>query len=428
MKKIRFIFILVTGLIILLCQGCKSRNVKNTENQSEANTELGQVVLNDVRHIDVFRQDGLFAYGPSIAMDPQTGFIYTSFRVRKDRTHYGTPNDKRMYMESRDGGLTWHEITEKPANAVPDREGNSLEWWDGDISPGGTFKTNDGALMRIGHFWRRWLPNEKLPEYEGKYYIEKGTRITYPGEDHFAYLSGGYVERSEDGGKTWQRTIIPELDTYSSMSQRWNYAQLHEGTLIRAFGVNTGEGNPPVYKGMKVMAVLTKDGRKYEVVDVVKAFSDTVQFTEEIQVHVTSNGTVWMLTRVHGSKNENYQWQSVSTDGGKTWSSKQTNINIGTSPASGIVKLDGKKLLLVAGYRLPPHGIRAYLSHDEGLTWSKEYILRQDGGGNDIGYPRAMRLNDGTILAIYWYHTKDDVVNDLRKNVHIACTKFTLNE
>jgi hypothetical protein len=419
-------YLLAISVIFCCITGCKSNNgTSSSGTGTEGNDSLEQLSAQNVENIIVFRENGLFAYGPSIAIDPGTGCLYTSFRVRKERTHFGTPEDRRIHMESKDGGLTWQDITKQPLNAIPDRDGNSTEWWDGDISTGGTFSAPDGALIRIGHFWRRWLPNDKLPEYEGRYYIERGTKITEPGPDHFAYLSGGYLERSENGGKSWQRTIIPELDTYASMSQRWNYAQFPDGTVIRAFAVNMGgKDKPPVYKGAKVVAVLTKDGKTCEVFDVLKAFSDTVQYTEEIQVHVTSDGTVWMLTRIHGTKDNNYQWQSVSTDRGRTWTSRPTSINVGTSPASGLVQLDDGRLLMVAGYRRQPQGIRAYLSDDEGLTWNKELVLRVDGGGNDIGYPRALQLKDGTILTIYWYHTNDDVVDGLRRNVHIACTRF----
>ena len=71
------------------------------------------------------------------------------------------------------------------------------------------------------------------------------------------------------------------------------------------------------------------------------------------------------------------------------------------------------------GYRHPPYGIRAVISNDEGRTWDTDnvVVLRNDGAGYDLGYPRSMQLEDDTILTVY-YFTDDEKVT------HIACTRW----
>ena len=53
-----------------------------------------------------------------------------------------------------------------------------------------------------------------------------------------------------------------------------------------------------------------------------------------------------------------------------------------------------------------PFGIRARLSADQGVTWSEEIILRDDGGSHDLGYPRTVLRPDGTVVTVYYYNDR----------------------
>jgi hypothetical protein len=56
------------------------------------------------------------------------------------------------------------------------------------------------------------------------------------------------------------------------------------------------------------------------------------------------------------------------------------------------------------GYRSKPFGIRARLSGDDGQTWSDEIMLRADGGGGDLGYPRTVERPDGKLVTVYYFN------------------------
>ena len=58
--------------------------------------------------------------------------------------------------------------------------------------------------------------------------------------------------------------------------------------------------------------------------------------------------------------------------------------------------------MAVYGYRLPPYGQRAMLSDDGGATWAYDYILRDDGHSEDLGYPASVELDDGSLLTVYY--------------------------
>lgn len=351
-------------------------------------------VIAGAEQVVVFRAPGVYAPFPALSMDRATGNLYATFAKKTTATHYETGGTTPGRMESTDGGRSWHPVDTIPATAVGPR-------------PGEVFTAKDGALIRIGQNWRKWYPPEDKPKYEGKYRIE--TPGTYK-PDWFAINSGGYLMRSDDGGQTWQRTDIAALDTYASCSSPWSWVQLHDGRVLRAFHVKSGKDDSG-----DVFVTITADGRTAETHRVTGDPDEKLFFTEETLAYETTKGTIWLLTRVEGGDDQ--LWQSVSTDGGKTWTSQPSGI-VG-HPPSGMVKLSDGRLVLTYGYRHPPYGIRAVISNDEGLTWDTAHpiTLRNDGAGYDLGYPNSVQLADGTIFTIY-YFTDDEQVT------HIAGTRW----
>lgn len=94
----------------------------------------------------------------------------------------------------------------------------------------------------------------------------------------------------------------------------------------------------------------------------------------------------------------------LSEDNGQTWThlgNPAEDTGEGNPPA--MIQLRDGRILLVYGYRAEPYSIRAKLSSDEGKTWSEPYILRGDGSGRDIGYPRVVQRPDGKVVAVYYF-------------------------
>ena len=67
-------------------------------------------------------------------------------------------------------------------------------------------------------------------------------------------------------------------------------------------------------------------------------------------------------------------------------------------------RLPDGRIVLVYGVRKPPYGIRARISPDDGETWGEEVFLRQDGGSRDLGYPRSVLLEEGTLVTVYYFN------------------------
>ncbi|HEU0122711.1 MAG TPA: sialidase family protein [Bryobacteraceae bacterium] len=105
-----------------------------------------------------------------------------------------------------------------------------------------------------------------------------------------------------------------------------------------------------------------------------------------------------------------------STNNGESWSFvNQPMIDNGSNPPS-MVRLDDGRLVLTYGYRIAPFGIRAKISKDNGNTWGEEIVLRQDGGGGDLGYPRTVKRPDGKLITVYYFN------EDAGKERYIAGT------
>lgn len=108
-------------------------------------------------------------------------------------------------------------------------------------------------------------------------------------------------------------------------------------------------------------------------------------------------------------------WQSVSTDGAKTFSRPEPLLPInGGSPAHLLLHSDGT-LISVYGYRNAPYGIRAMLSRDGGETWDVDWIIDDECANWDLGYPATVELKDGSLLTIY-YQNVDGISRIIQRN------------
>ncbi|MBL8213739.1 MAG: exo-alpha-sialidase [Bryobacterales bacterium] len=104
------------------------------------------------------------------------------------------------------------------------------------------------------------------------------------------------------------------------------------------------------------------------------------------------------------------QWIDVyrSTDNGESWRFVNQAVNATGGNPPSMVRLADGRLVVTYGYRLAPQGIRARISKNNGLTWGPEIVLRQDGGGSDLGYPRTVVRPDGKLVTAYYFNESAD--------------------
>ena len=126
-----------------------------------------------------------------------------------------------------------------------------------------------------------------------------------------------------------------------------------------------------------------------------------------------NDGSFWLLVRTanHGIGD------SVSTDGGRTWTEVKDYLKQTTSRFN-ICRLASGNLLLVKHGKIDERTrgrthLTAYLSDDDGKTWKGGLLLDER---NTVSYPDSTQAHDGTIYVIYDWNRADDK--------HILMTTF----
>ncbi len=123
------------------------------------------------------------------------------------------------------------------------------------------------------------------------------------------------------------------------------------------------------------------------------------------------DGRILCLMRTH-RYNEHKLFtlsQSISEDGGKTWSTpKKICGEMEGAPAHLMLHSSGA-LICSYGHREKPYGIRVAFSHDLGETWDFGYQLGEECPTNDLGYPSTVELSDGSLLTVFYSRNSSSV-------------------
>jgi BNR repeat-like domain len=108
----------------------------------------------------------------------------------------------------------------------------------------------------------------------------------------------------------------------------------------------------------------------------------------------------------------------VSHDHGRSWSYLATPApDIGQGNPPCLVRLADARLCLTYGYRDRPFAIHARLSSDQGKTWTDPFVLRGNGGSQDIGYPRSVVRLDRKIVTVYAFHDRAGSVRAIEATI-----------
>ena len=95
-----------------------------------------------------------------------------------------------------------------------------------------------------------------------------------------------------------------------------------------------------------------------------------------------------------------------SRDGGRTWSVPERTGICGGPPH--LMRHSSGALILSYGRRAEPFGQRAAVSHDNGQSWSEEYVLDNCPESKDLGYASTAELPDGSLITVYYQRCPGD--------------------
>ena len=217
---------------------------------------------------------------------------------------------------------------------------------------------------------------------------------------------GSWVRTSVDGGLTWEAPVKV------SVSSPHGPNRLSNGDIVYLGKQRTRVEPDWTMTAGGVGAIKSSDdGRTWTELGTVPTYNDLgVEYFHEPHVIELHDGRLLGLIRYDPSHDDYHNrqpgqtdfqmCQTVSTDGGETWTQAELLDFHGSPPH--LLQHSSGTLICSYGYREKPYGERIMLSRDGGDSWEYDYILRDDGPHPDLGYPSSVELGDGSILTVYY--------------------------
>lgn len=354
--------------------------------------QLAQQLLpgvNKVADVEIYNDSAYFSAFPSVVRLPG-GDLYLAFRRAPNRMMMGAERNRHVdansylvAVRSSDGGRTW---SREPQLMFAHPYGGSQDPC--------LLQLANGDLLCTSYLWIQVGP-QLYDEYEGRFY----------GDDHWTF-AGGFVIRSGDGGTTWQGPIDPgspiPTETRHTMLGKlplYNRGALYQGrdgTIHWAVACENG-----LKSGSSVYLVQSRDGGHTWQYRSVIAQLDTIGLNET-SIYETPRGDLMAFIRsLDYPTDEGYI--ARSSDGGATFTLQ--GMGFKGHPFHAL-RLPDNRVLLTYGYRHKPYGIRARILNAEctDFATAPEMVIRDDGGGTDLGYPWAVMIDDNHVLVVYYFN------------------------
>jgi hypothetical protein len=216
---------------------------------------------------------------------------------------------------------------------------------------------------------------------------------------------GGYLIRSEDGGRHWSRPILPpsvpgtdRVDLWCDLLPAYNRGGILEG----ADGLLYWAVARDVARHTAVHLMVSEDGGSSWTYRCPIAEDEKVVFNETC-LYETAGGDFVAFLRT--AQFDGRTAIARSRDRGRSFEPWE-DAGFRGHPHHAVRLKDGR-VFVVYGYRHEPYGIRARVLDPDcrDVGDAEEIVLRDDGGTADLGYPWATVLPDGRVLAVYYFNT-----------------------
>ena len=303
-------------------------------------------------------------------------------------------------MRSRDSGQTW---------SAP----QLLITHDGQVSPTHP-PAGEGDQPTVMMPYFHWVV---LPQTEREMLETRIPRVSDRALRQDAYyavvgaIEGAYVTRSQDGGASWSHRTRVDTQPFFWAGTRSLPTRTPGHRLLLALYGRRAED-----RGDTAFVVFSDDDGRTWSEPVVTACDPegSIEHQEPALLalsdeHILATYRIARHEPAPGTEGDEILCNE-SQDGGQTWTDPRATGLRGHP--TDLIRLHDGAVLCVYGYRHPPCGIRAVLSQDNGATWlaQQELVLRDDAvcsqpgaPATDIGYPFVTQLDDGTLMAVYYF-------------------------
>lgn len=349
--------------------------------------------LKKIKDLVIYTDDRYYCAFPSIVRR-STGELIVAFRRAPNRRLLGhkgyshtDPNSYLVLVRSRDNGETW---TKDPELIFAHPMGGSQDPC--------LLQLKDGSIICASYLWT-WLDRQA------------GSKTKASSELGQYVFQGGYLVRSEDGGKTWKGPIYPPpvpasrpvLDAMGKPLPAYNRGSMYQGKDGRVYWV-VAYSKDGGTRETDVHLMISADRGDTWTYSSAVATDAKVTFNEA-SVYETPKGD--LVSFIRTANFDDHTVVARSRDHGKTFEPWQDAGWQGHPHHA--VRLADNRVLVVYGYRHKPYGIRARVLDPECTNFktAEEFVLRTDGGGGDIGYPWAVVLPNRQVLVTYYFQQND---------------------
>jgi hypothetical protein len=363
--------------------------------------------VNKIKHVKVYFEPGRFGGWPANngiwAWDNEilVGFSKGHYKDLGPKLHNIDREKPEVHMLARstDGGETW-SIEDPATDGVMISRGKALHGTEPDSSNRKPISTLQEPMdfAQPGFAMKFWMLD-----------VNVGPSIFY-----YTY----------DKGHTWKGPFGLAVDSISKISARNDYI-IEDGNSCMAFFTVAKSDNK---EGRVVCARTDDGGLSWKMVSWVgnepekgfRIMPSTVRISENelfLTSRVRNETGDWNELTLKEREKSRYIDSWVSHNNGNSWEYVGKPVDeLGEGNPPGLVRLRDGRLCLTYGFRAEPFSICAKLSRDNGKTWSKPIVLRNDGAGRDIGYVRSVQRQDGKVVTVYYFQDKE------QPERYIGCT------
>ncbi len=363
--------------------------------RSETNSGSGGpgASLKKIEDITIYKDDRFYSAFPSIVRRPN-GELIVAFRRAPERRNWGAtgythtdPNSYLVLVRSKDDGKTW---SKNPELLYANPFGGSQDPC--------MLQLRDKTILCSSYGWAMFTT--PAPPQVTKIYQHK----------NFVGL-GGFILRSKDSAHSWEEPIIPPsargetiCDPFGKPAPACNRGAMCEGKDGRIFWAVVC--STAVRDKHETHLMISSDKGTTWKDSCVIATDPKVTFNET-SLYETPKGDLLAFTRTEGFDDHTVIVRSIN--GGKSFEPWQDSGFQGHPHYA--LRLPDNRVLLVYGYRHAPFGVRARVLNPECTDFASagETILRQDGGGGDLGYPWAALISRSRALVVYYFQQHDGV-------------------
>jgi hypothetical protein len=334
------------------------------------------------RHVKVYREPGRFGGWPanhgiwSWSDEILVGFSRGFSKENGEEFHYHLDRDKAedfLLARSKDGGVTWSVEVPNPPGAISGSRGARH------------------AAMPAG------LKDEQPVEFR------EPIQFTHPDfamivrmQSHMHGTS--QISVSYDRGKTWLGPYLLPLFGHTGVMGRTDYIVNGPEDCLLFLTATKSDGK----EGRPIVVRTLDGGRTWtKVASIGPEPPGYAVMPSSVRLSATDLVTTVRVRDQSRKLIEAY----ASHDNGRSWSFLATPVTeMGEGNPPCLVRLADGRLVLTYGVRAKPYPVLARLSSDQERTWSEPFVVRGNGGSQDVGYPRTVVRADGKIVTVYAFH------------------------